>query len=173
MSQSLAVLDDDKVFAQTLSRRLTKKGFNSEAFYQLDDLCSSKENWQYLVLDMNLGSQSVIPALPTIREYWSNAKIIILTGYGSIATTVAAMKNGADDYLTKPLDFSHLLYCLDRQSVSTSTPQEFSQLSAAQLQWEHIQRVLSHHKGNISAAARDLNMHRRTLQRKLNKRPQW
>lgn len=173
MNISLAILDDDPVFAQTLSRRLSKKGAETVTYNQLDELLESELVFTHLILDMNLGEHSVLPSLATIRARWPQAKILILTGYASIATTVTAIKQGADDYLTKPIDFSSLLQKLDMQ-VEENLSEPVSQvMSAAQIEWEHIQQVLKQHDGNISAAARAMNMHRRTLQRKLQKKPVW
>ncbi|MBO1256874.1 response regulator [Alteromonas sp. 5E99-2] len=168
---NIAILDDDSVFADTLSRRLTKQGHNAHAFYSLNKLFTDTHNWHYLLLDMNLGTESSIPYLPRIKVQWPNAKVLMLTGYASIASTVAAIKNGADDYLTKPLDFSTLLSCLGNQRTFGAPLEET--LSASQIEWEHIQRILKEQNGNISATARVLNMHRRTLQRKLQKKPHW
>ena len=99
----------------------------------------------------------------------------MLTGYASIATTVQAIKLGADNYLAKPADSAAVLRALDEdiaESESADTPAvEFQAMSVSRLEWEHIQRVLNEHDGNVSATARALNMHRRTLQRKLAKRP--
>lgn len=170
-SNQLAVLDDDEVFATTLSRRLSKRGFSTFAFHQASELLASHDRFAYIILDLNLGERSVLVDLEVIRERWPEAKIIILTGYASIATTVQAMKKGADEYLTKPLNFESLLLCLKNQNQEDDI--ELTALSSAQLEWEHIQRTLQENAGNISATARSLNMHRRTLQRKLQKKPSW
>ncbi|MBC3765170.1 response regulator [Neptunicella marina] len=167
----IAVLDDDEIYASTLVRRLQHHQFEAQAFLTIESLLSSSSNFNYLLLDMNLGNGSVLPHLPTLREKYQQAQIWIVTGYASIATTVNAIKQGADDYLTKPLDFNQLIARLQQQPPQTEN--DFSPLSSAQLEWEHIQRVLLEHDGNISAAARALNMHRRTLQRKLQKKPLW
>jgi len=100
---------------------------------------------------------------------------LILTGYASIATTVQAIKLGADNYLAKPADSAAVLRALDDDSGSVASnddeASDFQPMSVSRLEWEHIQRVLNEHEGNVSATARALNMHRRTLQRKLAKRP--
>lgn len=166
----IAVLDDDTVFADTLARRLHKRGYQAHAFYSIEALLASQQTWQCLLLDMNLGTRSSIPVIPQLKQIWPEAEIIVLTGYASIASTVAAIKNGADDYLPKPLDFAALLAKINQQPTAADPEQT---LSTAQLEWEHIQRVLEEHNGNVSASARALNMHRRTLQRKLQKKPQW
>ena len=170
--QLLAVLDDDEVFADTLVRRLNKRGFVASAFYHIDSLLEEGREFQYLILDLNLGNYSVLSGLEQLRIRWPLARIVVLTGYASIASTVSAVKKGADDYLTKPLNFELLLKTLQGGTVEEEKT-EHSVISSAQLEWEHIQRVLMEHDGNVSATARALNMHRRTLQRKLQKKPSW
>ena len=98
-------------------------------------------------------------------------KIVMLTAYASIATTVEAIKLGAINYLTKPASVQEIIEKLSQAEDSSKTPIEDTPLSIKRLEWEHLQKVLLEHDGNISAAARALNMHRRTLQRKLQKRP--
>lgn len=164
----LAILDDDEVFADTLARRLGKRGYDSHAFYHIDKLLAQDQLFHYLILDLNLGSYSVLSGLEALREKWPSARIIVLTGYASIASTVSAVKKGADDYLTKPVNFEQLLKTLG-DGFEDAEDNSHSVISSAQLEWEHIQRVLMEHDGNISATARALNMHRRTLQRKLQK----
>lgn len=166
----LAVLDDDDVFADTLVRRLNKKGFNGYAFYQLDGLLACDLGFDCIILDLNLGDHSVLSELEKIRLQWPKARIVMLTGYASIASTVSAVKKGADDYLTKPVNMDQLITTLGGETIQE---QEHTVISSSQLEWEHIQRVLQDHDGNISATARALNMHRRTLQRKLQKKPMW
>lgn len=169
----IAILDDDEVLANTLARRLSKRAFEASTFFHIDALLASNISFTHLILDLNLGNYSVLSGLEAIREKWPQARVVILTGYASIASTVSAVKKGADDYLTKPINFDQLLKslggseALPEESVSTDV------ISSAQLEWEHIQRVLLENNGNISATARALNMHRRTLQRKLQKKPHW
>ena len=170
----LAILDDDEVFANTLARRLSKKGYETSSFFHLDVLLAQQSEFDYLILDLNLGNYSVLSGLEALRERWPEARIIILTGYASIASTVSAVKKGADDYLTKPVNFEQLVKTLGGDFEAPAEEQPSNDvISSAQLEWEHIQRVLMEHDGNISATARALNMHRRTLQRKLQKRPAW
>lgn len=171
----VAVLDDDKVFADTLARRLGRKGYDVAVFYQIRELLYYKNELQHLLLDMNLDGESSIHSLPKLRQKWPDSQILILTGYASIASTVLAIKNGADDYLTKPLDFGALCDKMGHQDEESSKglTKQSKVLTPAQLEWEHIQRVLQESGGNISAAARTLSMHRRTLQRKLQKKPVW
>ncbi|WP_416306303.1 response regulator transcription factor [Neptunicella sp. SCSIO 80796] len=166
----IAVVDDDEVYASALVRRLQRHNLSACYFTAPQQLLSNQQTYSHLLLDLNLGNDSILSYLQSIRQHHPDAKIWVVTGYASIATTVNAIKAGADDYLTKPLDFNALLARLGEQQIDTA---ELSPLSSAQLEWEHIQRVLQENNGNISAAARVLNMHRRTLQRKLQKKPLW
>ncbi|MCY7295612.1 response regulator transcription factor [Alteromonas sp. a30] len=168
----LAILDDDRVLAETLSRRLAKREYEASTYFHIDELLCSSNAFTHIILDLNLGHYSVLSGLEQIRQKWPRARIIILTGYASIAGTVSAMKKGADDYLTKPINFEQLLKALKSEGELAETTSD-DVISSAQLEWEHIQRVLLEHDGNISATARALNMHRRTLQRKLQKKPLW
>ncbi|WP_438865220.1 response regulator transcription factor [Neptunicella sp.] len=166
----IAVVDDDEVYASALMRRLQRHDLAACYFTHPEPLLLTHQAYSHLLLDLNLGSESMLQYIPAIRRHYPDSKIWIVTGYASIATTVNAIKLGADDYLTKPLDFKGLLAKIDDQQIEDN---ELSPLSSAQLEWEHIQRVLQENNGNISVAARVLNMHRRTLQRKLQKKPIW
>ena len=132
---------------------------------------------QRLVLDTNAWLDWLVfydPALEPLRRAHPHMRIVVLTGYASIATAVKAIKLGADDYLAKPVTASAVAAVLERRAqdpagdepAANATP-----MSPRRLEWEHLQRVLAEHDGNISATARTLRMHRRTLQRKLAKRP--
>lgn len=174
--KKLLLVEDDTLFANTIIRRLTKHGFdcvhvetNSEAL-----LACHRHLPDYVLLDMKLAHETTLGIIKPIRQLRSQSRIILLTGFASIATAVDAIKLGADDYLTKPLDTQTLLAALNESKVSditTDTDVDGQTLSAEQAQWEHIQQVLKANDGNISATARQLSMHRRTLQRKLQKKP--
>lgn len=175
--KKLLIVEDDIIFANTLKRRLTKHDFdcvhvetNSEAL-----LACHRHQPDYVLLDMKLSEETTLNIITPIRQLRPKSRIILLTGFASIATAVDAIKLGADDYLTKPLDTQTLLAALEESKaceISTNTDLDGETLSAEQVQWEHIQQVLKANDGNISATARQLSMHRRTLQRKLQKRPQ-
>ena len=175
--KKLLIVEDDVIFANTLKRRLAKHGFdcvhvetNSEAL-----LACHRHQPDYVLLDMKLSEETTLNIITPIRQLRPQSRIILLTGFASIATAVDAIKLGADDYLTKPLDTQTLLAALNESKaceISTNTDLDGETLSAEQVQWEHIQQVLKANDGNISATARQLSMHRRTLQRKLQKRPQ-
>jgi two-component system response regulator RegA len=175
--KKLLIVEDDIIFANTLKRRLTKHDFdcvhvetNSEAL-----LACHRHKPDYVLLDMKLSQETTLNIITPIRQLRPNSRIILLTGFASIATAVDAIKLGADDYLTKPLDTQTLLAALNDSKVcdmTTHTELDGETLSAEQVQWQHIQQVLKANDGNISATARQLSMHRRTLQRKLQKKPQ-
>ncbi len=135
---------------------------------------SAVENLQdipYGVVDLRIGADSGLNAIKLLLEQNPEIKIVMLTAYASIATTVEAMKLGAVNYLTKPASVQDIIEKLEGDDTETETPIEETPLSVKRLEWEHLQKVLLEHDGNISAAARALNMHRRTLQRKLQKYP--
>lgn len=175
--KKLLIVEDDVLFANTLKRRLTKHDFdcvhvetNSEAL-----LACHRHQPDYVLLDMKLSQETTLNIITPIRQLRPKSRIILLTGFASIATAVDAIKLGADDYLTKPLDTQTLLAALNESKasdISTDTEIDGETLSAEQVQWQHIQQVLKANDGNISATARQLSMHRRTLQRKLQKKPQ-
>ena len=175
--KKLLIVEDDVIFANTLKRRLTKHDFdcvhvetNSEAL-----LACHRHKPDYILLDMKLSQETTLNIITPIRQIQPKSRIILLTGFASIATAVDAIKLGADDYLTKPIDTQTLLAALNESKaceIPTNTELDGETLSAEQVQWQHIQQVLKANDGNISATARQLSMHRRTLQRKLQKRPQ-
>jgi len=175
--KKLLIVEDDVIFANTLKRRLTKHDFdcvhvetNSEAL-----LACHRHKPDYILLDMKLAQETTLNIITPIRQIQPKSRIILLTGFASIATAVDAIKLGADDYLTKPIDTQTLLAALNESKaceIPTNTELDGETLSAEQVQWQHIQQVLKANDGNISATARQLSMHRRTLQRKLQKRPQ-
>ncbi|MFW5823352.1 MAG: response regulator transcription factor, partial [Marinobacter sp.] len=123
------------------------------------------------VLDLNLAGESGLQLLPALLEKRPGLEVLILTGYGSIATAVEAMRKGAVNYLCKPVTADQIIEGFEPDHPA---PELRSQPpSVEELEWEHIQRVLAEYDGNISATARALNMHRRTLQRKLGKHSRW
>jgi two-component system response regulator RegA len=168
----LLLIDDDSNFLHMLARVLTRRGFvvvtaatAQEVQHQLDETPPD-----YAVVDMKLDQGSGLDLIGPLRAANERMRIVMLTGYASIATTVEAIKRGADNYLAKPLEIDALLAALENASTPEAT-EHAEPMSLRRLQWEHIQRVLEEHNGNISAAARTLGMHRRTLQRKLAQKP--
>ncbi|WP_286261530.1 response regulator transcription factor [Thalassotalea atypica] len=169
------IIEDDAVFSASLRRRLKKHGYQC---LQTDN-CSDAllHSRQYLpdiiLLDMHLDGDSGLKIIAPMRNILPKAKIILLTGYASIATAVEAIKLGADDYLAKPIDTQTLISAMSGSAKTTIVQEQQATLSSEQIEWEHIQQVLKFNDGNVSAAARQLSMHRRTLQRKLKKRPSF
>lgn len=165
----LVLLDDDVTLTRTLCRRLEALGHQVQSYNEAvsPDLLVAEQADCYL-LDLRFGTVSGLDYVAPLRQQLPKCRIVLLTGYASITTAVQAVKAGADDYLTKPVDFATLTQALSGQ-VSQTAANEADVLSTDQLEWEHIQRVLEQHKGNISQTAKALAMHRRTLQRKLQK----
>lgn len=164
----LVLVDDDEVLLRTLSRRMTQQGWLVFTFAQVVDVSElTAVAADAYILDLRFGEQSGLNFVPVLRQALPATRIIMLTGYGSITSAVQAVKLGADNYLTKPVDFSALLSVLtDNEAIPVNEPEV---LSPEQLEWEYIQQILLQQQGNVSQTARLLGMHRRTLQRKLLK----
>jgi len=126
---------------------------------------------EYAVIDLKMPGPSGLVLVQRLKELDAETRIVMLTGYASIATAVEAIKLGATHYLAKPADADDIVAALMRSEGDPSLPVSDNPLSVDRLEWEHIQKVLNEHEGNISATARALKMHRRTLQRKLAKHP--
>jgi two-component system response regulator RegA len=167
----ILVIDDDSVFAAVLARSIERHGLTAHAVADGAAALAALDAFQpsHAVLDLMLGEEDGLSLLEPLLQRRPRLKVLLLTGYASIATAVEAIKRGAHDYLAKPVDTAAVLAALgltDRPERSEAA----HPLGLNRLQWEHIQRVLRDHDGNISATARALGMHRRTLQRKLGKR---
>lgn len=181
MNQSILIIEDDDTFSATLLRALKRRGHVAEAAKTVAEAIELAQSAvpSRVVLDLNLVGESGLGLIPRLLEINPACRIVVLTGYASISTAVDAIKLGAVQYLAKPVDIDTLLRAFghtlqaDENTAATSTAAAVSPLpmSVDRIEWEHIQRVLREHKGNISSTARALNMHRRTLQRKLLKRP--
>ena len=168
------LIDDDKDFLQILARPLIRRGLEvltassaEEARSMLSEVCAD-----YAVVDLKLGQASGLNLIQELKTRCPAMHVVMLTGYASIATAVEAVKLGAVNYLAKPATVDDILATLNKSEGITELAMEDPKpLSVDRLEWEHIQRVLVEHDGNVSATARALNMHRRTLQRKLLKKP--
>ncbi|MYA67633.1 MAG: response regulator transcription factor [Gammaproteobacteria bacterium] len=168
----LLLVEDDEAFAWAASRAMERRGYevrHAGEFERARNLVED-EDFEYAVLDLNLGNCTSLDLILPLRERNPDMRILVLTGYASIATAVRAIKLGADNYLAKPADTDEILTALLTDSEPDADA-ELLPMSVRRLEWEHIQKVLEQNNGNISATARQLNMHRRTLQRKLQKRP--
>lgn len=168
------IIDDDETYRQVLARSLEKQG-NQVAHYgsPSDALLKVKNTTKPLILlDLKLNEDSGLRWIETLRKNNPESYIILLTGYASISTAVEAIKLGANDYLAKPVTAREIVKHVELQGErGAETPINDKPMSVDRLEWEHIQKVLSDNEGNISASARALGMHRRTLQRKLAKKP--
>ncbi|UCE30687.1 MAG: response regulator transcription factor [Burkholderiales bacterium] len=169
------IVDDDDVFASIMARSLVRRGFRAQA---VADGASAmqrleREPADIALLDLRLEQESGLQLIESLRSVRPELRILIVTGYASIATAVEAVKRGAENYLPKPATADDVLRVLGLSA--NGAPQdpviEERPLNPDRLKWEHIQRVLAEQGGNVSATARALGMHRRTLQRILAKRP--
>ena len=174
--RGVLVVDDDQRFAITLAAALARRGYVAHV---ANDAASALQIAQRTapdaaIVDLKLGADDGLALIEPLRRAHPRMRIVVLTGYASITTAVKAIKLGADDYLAKPVTAGAVAAVLDRdapQRGSDASEPALQPMSPRRLEWEHIQRVLAEHDGNISATARTLRMHRRTLQRKLLKRP--
>lgn len=167
----LLLVDDDAPLRRSLTRALERRGFEvlpAEGLAEARDLANTHKP-EFAVLDMRLAEGSGLDLVRTLREHRPDVRIVIVTGYGNIATAVAAIKAGAVDYLAKPVDADDVANALLRSGEGLPPPRD-NPMSADRVRWEHIQRVFEQCQRNVSETARRLNMHRRTLQRILNKR---
>jgi two-component system response regulator RegA len=173
MAWRILIIDDDAVFARTLALAMTRRGhavLTAENIAAALTLAATRE-FDAVVLDLRLGAESGLHLIEPLQARQSRARILLLTGYASIATAVAAIKLGAVQYLPKPAGVDEILAALGGAEGCAEIELPEAPLSVDRLEWEHIQNVLTQHEGNLSATARALKMHRRTLQRKLAKRP--
>jgi len=170
MNKDLLIVDDDLLFRDRLTRSMEKKGFKVESFsdYKTTAIRIKEKNFDYAIVDMRLGDGSGLELIQLIKTLNSNTKSLLLTGYGNIATAVAAIKFGAIDYLPKPAEINQIYEALISSKDILPPPPE-NPMTADRVKWEHIQRVFIQCNRNVSETARRLRMHRRTLQRILNK----
>ncbi len=169
--RSLLLVDDDEPFLRRLARAMEKRGFEPEIAGSVaaGRAITTARPPAYAVVDLRLEDGNGLDVVELLRERRPDARIIVLTGYGAIATAVAAVKAGATDYLSKPADANDVTAALLAKSDALPPPPE-NPMSADRVRWEHIQRVYELCDRNVSETARRLNMHRRTLQRILAKR---
>lgn len=163
----LLIVEDDDRFAETLQAEMQDRGFRVSRVASIDELRRhDNAGVGYAIVDLRLRSDSGLDAIAEIKEHSPHARIIVLTGYGSIATAVAATKRGASHYLTKPVDIDELERALlSDEEPDVEIPEQFQSLDRHER--EYIEWVLAQCEGNISQAARRLGLHRQSLQRKL------
>jgi two-component system response regulator RegA len=170
---NLLLVDDDEIFCSVLKPALEKRNFQVSVAHDVNQGITLAEQTEpeYAVIDLRIGFDSGLEMVKKLISLDDNTQIVILTGFASIATAVEAIKLGAIHYLTKPANADEIVNALYKNEGDSSILINQNPLSVKRLEWEHLQKVLMQHDGNISAAARALKMHRRTLQRKLDKRP--
>lgn len=166
-------VDDDEAFGDRMCRALQTRGLAvTRAATAAEAMrAATLDSPEIAVVDLRLPDGHGLDLVRDLHALDETTRIIVLTGYGAIATAVESLKLGATDYLTKPIDAKQLVAAFDPDEIKTSAPRTFTVPSLARVEWEHIQRVLADCEGNISEAARALHMHRRSLQRKLSKYP--
>jgi two-component system response regulator RegA len=170
---TLLLVDDDEDFLGVLAIAMRKRGFtvtlanSAESAYAL----AKNDPPEFAVVDLKMSGNSGLVLVRQLNSLEAGTKIVVLTGYASIATAIEAIKLGATHYLAKPVDADEIVAAFEKKNGNAEIELSSNPLTVNRLEWEHIQRVLSEHDGNISATARSLNMHRRTLQRKLGKKP--
>lgn len=167
------IVDDDATFTRVLSRAMTKRGFDVKVARSAEDALETIQSWRpdYVSLDLKMDGASGLTVIQPLTVANPAVRIVVLTGYASITTAVEAIKLGATQYLPKPVNADDILYALERNETDEEMDISSQPMSVSRLEWEHIQKVLNEHNGNVSATARALDMHRRTLQRKLAKHP--
>jgi two-component system response regulator RegA len=170
---SLLLVDDDPTFRQVLSVALEKRGFAVTTAADVIEAIELAEanSPEYAVVDLKMPGPSGLVLVKRLKELDAATRIVVLTGFASITTAVEAVKLGATHYLAKPADADEIVAAFHKSEGDEAAPLSPAPLSIDRLEWEHIQRVMAENEGNISATARALNMHRRTLQRKLGKYP--
>jgi two-component system response regulator RegA len=173
---SLLVVDDDDTFRERLARALRDRGFEVRTASDFASAvqAASADPPEMAVVDLKMPGRSGLDLVRELRALDAGTRVVVLTGYGSIATAVEAIKIGARHYLTKPADADEVLSALGAQAEDDLHPAASAvpgTPSLARAEWEHIQRVLADCAGNVSEAARRLSIHRRSLQRKLAQNP--
>lgn len=172
---SMLIVDDDTVFRERLARALADRGFEVRTAAGYDEAVAAAraDSPEYAVVDLRMPGRSGLDLTQELHRIDPATRIVVLTGYGSIATAIDAVRLGAVYYLSKPADADDVLAAFARGDAPPLSPRpsDFATPSLARAEWEHIQRVLSDCGGNISEAARRLGIHRRSLQRKLQKYP--
>jgi two-component system response regulator RegA len=173
LTETFLIVDDDPTFTRVLSRAMTKRGFEVKVARSAEDALEIVKSWipDFATLDLKMDGASGLTIIQQLREINPDIRMVVLTGYASISTAVEAIKLGATQYLPKPANADEILQALEQTDPDESVEIAQQPMSVNRLEWEHIQKVLTEHEGNVSATARALGMHRRTLQRKLAKRP--
>jgi len=170
---TLLLVDDDATFCAVLAEALARRGFAVRVAAAVEEgmALAGEESPEYAVVDLRMPGTTGLELVKRLHQLDPNTRIVMLTGYASVATAVEAIKLGAVHYLAKPADADEIVMAFGRIEGDAGVTVRDRPLTIDRLEWEHIQKVLNECGGNISETARRLNMHRRTLQRKLAKRP--
>ncbi len=172
MARRVLIVDDDTAFCDTLAASFRRRGWEALTAANLGEAeAQFGLRPDHVVIDLRLETESGLALLPRLRAALPEARVVVLTGYASIPMAVEAIKLGATNFLTKPVDTDDILAAFDHTAGESGPAEPAEPMSVRRLTWEHVQRVLNDNDGNISATARALGMHRRTLQRFLAKRP--
>lgn len=163
--KTVLILDDDASLAKSLAREFKDHGYEPTTVHSIKEI--PPEDFQFAVVDLRLNGEFGLDAIKVIKSNAKNCRIVVLSGYGSIATAVESVKLGATDYLTKPAGFDLIEAALEGR-LKKPEP-DFKPQSLSQVEHEHIDFVLTKNQGNISKTAKDLGLHRQSLQRKLKK----
>lgn len=170
---TLLITDDDALFAQTLARQLSRRGYQCHIASNTTEAVgvAVEQSIDAAITDLVMEGESGLHLVKQLHDLLPDLPILVLTGYASVTTAVEAIKLGARQYLAKPASIDDILSALTQLHGNEQLAVQAKPQSVERVEWEHIQKVLAEHEGNISATARALDMHRRTLQRKLEKRP--
>lgn len=171
MADSLLIVDDDEPFRERLARAFRERGYSVHTAANATAALASASTLQptHATIDLRMPNSSGLALIPALLQQLPAVRIVVLTGYGSIATAVEAVRLGAADYLTKPVDIERIsgaLFGSEKAVIPAPAPP-----SLERMEWEHINRVMSECEGNVTKAAKVLGLHRRSLQRKLTKAP--
>ncbi len=170
---SLLLVDDDTTYCDVMAKALRKRGFEVFVAHDVDAAAgmAGEDPPEFALVDLKMPGDSGLTLVRKLHTIEPATRIVVLTGFASISTAVEAIKLGATHYLAKPVDADEVVAAFNKSEGNPDIPVAPNPLTVDRLEWEHLQRILSEHEGNISATARALNMHRRTLQRKLAKSP--
>jgi two-component system, response regulator RegA len=168
-AETILIVDDDRAFCAALSGAMRRRGLKVMVAHDYEDAISEADAWepQLAVVDLRMPGRNGLEVVATLKERLPALRIVVLTGFGSIATAVEAIKLGAVHYLTKPADADEVLAAFERTEANPELAAPSAPRPLEEVEWEHLQKVLTDCGGNISEAARRLGMHRRSLQRKL------
>ena len=170
---TLLVVDDDPAFCRVVKRAMEARGFAVRVAHDVEQATWMAEDDppEYALVDLKMPGESGLALVQKLKQLDAETCVVVLTGYASIATAIEAIKLGATHYLSKPARTEEILDAFKRVAPQPDVPISEDPMGIGWVEWEHIQKVLADHQGNISATAKALGMHRRTLQRKLSKRP--